>query len=89
MDNAAYVKKMENFRNRIDVSNKKDYLKWLFKMTISKPSYMSQKIFDNNLMTIRKDRDTLTLNKPAYVRMCIFELSKVLMKLIVKFLISL
>ena len=43
---------MENLRNRIDVklvSNKKDYLKWT-----SKPSYMSHKIFDNDLVAIRK-----------------------------------
>ena len=56
---------MENLRNRIDVklvSNKKDYLKWT-----SKPSYMSQKIFDNDLVTIRKEKVTLTHNKQAYV----------------------
>ena len=74
MNNAVYGKTMENLRNRIDVklaSNKKDYLK--------RSSYMSQKIFDNNLVTIRKNKVTLTLNKPAYVGMCILELSKVLM----------
>ena len=44
MNNAVYGKTMENLKNRIDiklVSNRKDYLKW-----ISKPSYMSYKIFD-------------------------------------------
>ena len=68
---------MENLRNRIDVklvSNKKDYLKWT-----SKPSYMSHKMFDNDLVVIRKNKVTLTLNKPAYIGMCILELSKVLM----------
>ena len=42
---------MENVRNRIDVklvSNKKDCLKWT-----SKPSYMSHKIFDSDLVAIR------------------------------------
>ena len=43
------------------------------------PSYMSHKIFDNNLVTICKNRVTLTLNKPAYIGMYILELSKVLM----------
>ena len=41
---------MENLRNRIDirhVSNEKDYLKWTLK-----PSYMSQKIFDNDLVSV-------------------------------------
>ena len=43
------------------------------------PNYMSHKIFDNNLVTICKNRVTLTLNKPAYIGMYILELSKVLM----------
>ena len=45
----------------------------------SKPSYMSQKIFDNNLVAIRISKVTLTLNKQAYVGMCILDLSKVLL----------
>ena len=77
INNSMYRKTMENLRNRIGVkfvSNKKDYLKWT-----SKASYMSDKIFDNDLVAIRKNGVTLTLNKPAYIRMCILELSKVLM----------
>ena len=68
---------MKNLRNRIDVrlvSNKIDYLKWT-----SKPSYMSHKIFDNDLVAIRKNKATLMLKKPAYTGMCSLELSKVLM----------
>ena len=52
MNNALYRNTKENLRNRIDVkrvSNKKDYLKWAYK-----PSYMSHKIFDNDLVAIRK-----------------------------------
>ena len=66
---------MENLRNRIDVrlvSNKKDYTKWT-----SKPSYMSRKTFDNDLVAIYKNKVTLMLNNPAYTEM--FTLSKVLM----------
>ena len=77
MNNAVYGETMEHLRNRIDVkvvSNKKDYLKWTFK-----PSYMSHKIFDNDLVAIRKNKVTLTLNKPTYIGMCILELSKVVM----------
>ena len=77
MNNAVYEKTMENLRNRIDiklVSNKKDYLKWS-----SKLSYMSHKIFDNNLVAIRNNEVTLSLNKLAKIGMCILELSKVLM----------
>ena len=56
---------MENLRNRIDVRlacNEKDYLKW-----ISKSSYMSLRIFDNDLVKVCKSTLTLILNKPAYV----------------------
>ena len=43
-----YGKTMENVKNRIDkrfISNEKDYLKWT-----SKPSYMSQRICDNDYL---------------------------------------
>ena len=68
---------MENLKNRIDarlVNNKNDYLK-----CTSKPSYMSHKIFDNNLVVIRKSKVVLKINKPAYIGMCILEVSKILM----------
>ena len=77
MNNAVHRITMANLRNRIDVklvSNKKIYLKW-----ICKPSYMSHKIFDNDLVAIRKKKVTLTLNKPAYIAMSILELNKILM----------
>ena len=70
-------KTMENLRNRINVklvSNKKDYLNWT-----SKPSYVSNQIFDNDLVTIPNNKVSLTLNKPEYIGMRILELSKVLM----------
>ena len=54
MNNAIYEKTMENLRYRIEVklvNNEKDYLKG-----ISKPIYMSHKIFDNNLVAIRKSK---------------------------------
>ena len=68
---------MENLRNRIDVrlvSSKKR----LFKMDIKTKLYIT-KIFDNDLVGIRKNKVTLTLIKPAYVEMCVLDLSKVLM----------
>ena len=45
MNNAIYGKTLENVKDRIDVRlvNKKEYLK-----CISKPRWMSHKIFDNN-----------------------------------------
>ena len=77
MNNTAYGKTMENLRNRIEVklvSNRKGYLK--FK---SKSNNISHKIFDNYLVAIHNNKVTLTLNKPAYIKKCILELSKVLM----------
>ena len=68
MNNAAYGKTMEKLRNTTDVrvmSNEKYYIKWT-----SKPSYVSQKTFDNNLVTIPKSKVILTLNKWTYVGMC-------------------
>ena len=40
---------------------------------------MSHKIFDDNLVATSKSRLALKLNKPAYIGICILELSKVLM----------
>ena len=77
MSNAIYWKAMENLRNIIDiklVNTENNNLK-----CISKPSYMSHKKFDNNLVAIRKSKLALKLNKPAYIGMSVLELSKVLM----------
>ena len=59
-NNTVQEKTMENLRNIIDleiVNNEKDYLKWT-----SKPSYMSRKIFEINLVAICKGKVTLMLN---------------------------
>ena len=56
MNNVVYRKLMQSLRNTIDlklVSNKKNYLKWTFK-----PSYMPHKIFDIDLIEIRKNKIT-------------------------------
>ena len=39
---------------------------------------MSHKIFENNLVIIRKSKVALKLKKPSYIGMFILELSKVL-----------
>ena len=52
--------------------------KKLDKLT-SKPTYVSSKIFNENLMAVHKVKESLTLNSPAYVAICILELSKTLM----------
>ena len=40
---------------------------------------MSQKVFDNDLVVICKNKVKFRLNKPAYAGMCTLDLSKVLM----------
>ena len=75
MNNVVYSKMMENLRNkdRCKASKQwKDYLKCTLK-----PSYMSHKIFDNNLVAIPKSKVSLKLNRPTYI--CILELNEVLM----------
>ena len=68
---------MENIRKRIDVrliTNKEKLLK-----LSSKPTFVSSKIFNKNLVAVHKIKEKLTLNRPAYVGMCILDLSKTLM----------
>ena len=77
MNNSVFGKTMENIRKRIDVRLITDEKK-LLKMA-SKPTYVSSKIFNENLVAVHKIKETLTLNRPAYVGMCILDLSKTLM----------
>ena len=77
MNNSVFGKTMENIRKRVDVRLVTDEKK-LLKMA-SKPTYVSSKIFNENLVAVHKIKETLTLNRPAYVGMCILDLSKTLM----------
>ena len=58
MNNAIYGKTMKTLKNKIDV-------KLVGKKWTSKPSYISHKVFDNNLVKMHKSKVTLTLNIPA------------------------
>ena len=77
MVNSVYGKTMENLRKRVNVkliNNEKDYLK-----CVSRPTFVSQKILDKNLVAIHKIKPLLLLNKPIYAGFCVLELSKLLM----------
>ena len=77
MNNSVFGKIMENLCKRVDVrlvTNEKK----LDKLT-SKPTFISSKIFNENLMAVHKVKETLTLNRQAYVGTCILDLSKMLM----------
>ena len=76
MNNSVFGNTMENLRKRIDVRLVTDEKK-LDKLT-SKPTYVSSKIFNENLMAVHKVKETLTLNRPADVGKCILDLSKML-----------
>ena len=77
MNNSVFGKTMENIRKRVDVRLVTDENK-LSKLT-SKPTYVSSKIFNENLVAVHKIKETLTLNRLAYVGMRILDLSKTLM----------
>ena len=77
MNNTVFGKTMENLRKRVDirlVTNEKKLLKLTTKAT-----YVSSKIFNENLVAVHKIKEALILNRLAYVGMCILELSKTLM----------
>ena len=77
MNNSVFGKTTENIRKRVDVRLVMDKNK-LSKLA-SKPTYVNNKIFNEDLVAVHKIKETLTLDWPAYVVMCILDLSKTLM----------
>ena len=64
MVNSVYGKTMENLMKRVNVklvNNEKDYVKY-----VSRPTFVSQKILDKNLVAIYKVKPVLLLNKSIY-----------------------
>ena len=75
MNNSVFGKTMENLRNRVNielVTNEKR----LNKLS-AKPTYVSNKVFNENLVAVHTKKEKLLLNKPSYVGMCILDLSKI------------
>ena len=65
---------MENLRKKINIkliNNAKDYVRY-----ISKPNFVSQKIFSKKFVAIHEIKPVLTHNKPIYVGFSILDLSK-------------
>ena len=61
----VYGETMENLRKRIKVrliNNAKDY-----KIYVSKPSFVSQKILSKNFVAIHGTNLVLTVDKPIYI----------------------
>ena len=77
MNNSVFGKTMENLRNRYSiklVTTKDQLLKWA-----AKPTFQRSVIYNENLTAILRIKDSLKLNKPSFVGMCILDLSKTLM----------
>ena len=77
MINSVFGTAMENLRKRICVeriNNAKDHAKCM-----SRPSFVSQKIFSKNFVAAHRTKPVSTLNKPISVGFSILELSKSLM----------
>ena len=77
MNNSVFGKTMENLRKRVSVKLITDEQK-LLKLS-NKPTFVSMKIFNEDLVAVHTTKELLTLNRPAYVGMCILDLSKTLM----------
>ena len=64
MNNSVFGKTMGNIRKRVDMRLVKDGKETLKLAT--KPTSVSSKIFNENLVAVHKIKETLTLNRHAY-----------------------
>ena len=79
MINSIYGKTIENLRKRINVrlvNNAKDFLKYM-----SRPTYVTHKLFDKDYAATHEIQSVLVLNKPIYVGFPVLDLSKWIMYL--------
>ena len=77
MNNSVFGKTMENIRKRSNIYLETDPDHLL--RQVAKPTFVSCKIFHDNLVALHMKKNILKLDKPSYVGMCILDLSKVLM----------
>ena len=76
-NNAVFGKTMENKRKRCNIQLVADPDRML--RLAARPTYVSHKIFHENLVAVHYKQTKLLMDKPLYVGMCILELSKLLM----------
>ena len=77
MNNSVFGKTMENLRKRSNIQLVTNPEK--MERLAARPTYISHKIFHENLVAVHSKQTKLLLNKPSYVGMSILELSKTLM----------
>ena len=77
MNNSVFGKTMENLRKRINIKLTHD--ESILLKDIAKPSFVRCEMFNENLFGVHKIKESLLLNRPTYVGMCILDLSKYLM----------
>lgn len=75
MNSSVFGKTMENLRKRVDVQLVTDDKK----LMVAKPTYVNRKLFTKDLEAVHKIKEVFTLDRQAYIGMCILDLSKVLM----------
>jgi len=75
--NATFGKSMENVRNRVNVRLIHDPLAGI--TAVAKPTFVSSKIINDDLVMIHATKPCVTLDKPIFTGFCILELSKVIM----------
>ena len=77
MNNSVFGKTMENIRKCCNINLETDPDHFL--RQTAKPTFVSCKIFHENLVAVHMKKNFLLLDKPSYVGMCILDLSNVLM----------
>ena len=74
MNNAVFVKTMENMRKHKDIKlvpteKRRNYL-------VSEQNYHTTKFFTDNLLAIEMKKTQILMNKPVYLGLSILDLSK-------------
>ena len=77
MNNSVFGKTMENIRNKVDIHLVTNEMR--ARKLISKPNYKHRTIFSENLSAVHMKKTKMVFDKPVYLVMCIFDLSKTLM----------
>ena len=73
-NNAVFGKTMENKRKRCNIQLVTDPDRML--RLAARPTYVSHKIFHENLVAVHYRQPKLLMDKPSYLGMCILDLSK-------------